>query len=960
MQEEKNNEEIKEQVETNSENNKTKIQEKKPKKVKTRAILVLIFIMIMSIFAYVSYRGNYLETIEIGENFKQVFSQNLKYQYATIGINFIILFIVISIANSSIKKGLKAFFDEEKKTMPKLPNKSIAFILSVIASVVISYFMKEPVALFMNKAWFGINDPVFGADIGFYIFEQPFFEMLIIYFIGIIIGLAIYSTFYYIIIFNKYFDGVNAQTLKKSKFFKQLINSVMFLAVGISVYILVTTQGMVNDKFLILNDDNSTAIYGAGVTDVTIKLWGYRLLAVVIIFAAYRAIKGAKEKQSKKVITSILIVPAYMIILFAIMVGFKFIYINTNELDKEKQYLSYNIENTKTAYGIKIDEIDTQNKDISDLDEIEDNSELINNVTLVSEDITLKTIGVTQTSTGYYTYRNTNIGKYSINGKDKIVYISPREILSSGDRTYNNKTYEYTHGFGAVITSSTQTDETGNIKYIQKDFVDENQPIKITQPRIYFGLETNNTIVTNTGNKAEFDYPTTTSQNAEYKYDGNAGLKLNFIDRMIIAIKEGDLNLAFSSNLTDESKILMNRNIITRAKTIMPYLIYDEEPYLVINNEGRLVWVLDAYTVTDKYPYSQYTTIEHDGIKEQINYIRNSVKVLVDAYDGTMNFYITDKSDPIVMAYRNIYPELFMDLDETIPEDISSHFIYPKFLYKVQASILERYHNVSTDVLYRSDDVWEIAKTSNTTTSSSSKGIDQEPYYTMLKAVDEEKYELGLVLQYTQLDKQNLRAYLVGGYDENGNPKLKLYKFSQDSTILGPMQLETLLNQDETISKELDSLNVSGTKTIKNMIAVPINNTVLYLEPIYQISLNEAKSTPVLKKVVVACGTKVAIGDTLEGAIKNLLSQSAVNIEVENTDTIDDLVNAIIKANTNLETSTDNKDWEMIGKDLKKLQELIDKLEKLQEEKEKEEREKNKITGNNVINTTIDNVVNNI
>ena len=957
MQEENKKVEVKEQSIVNSEKDKTTVVEKKPKKIRTRAILVLIFIILMAIFAYVSYRGNYLETIEIGENFKQVFSENLKYQYATIAVNFILLFIIISIANSNIKKGLKAFFDEEKKTMPKLPNKSIAFILAMATSVIISYFLKEPIALFLNKAWFGINDPVFGSDVGFYIFEQPLFEFLVIYFIGIIIGLAIYSTIYYIIIFNKYFDGINAQTLKKSKFFKQLINSVMFLAIGIAVYILISAQGMVNDKFLILKDDTSTGIYGAGVTDVTIKLWGYRILAIVIVFAAYRAIKGATEKKSKKVITSILIVPAYMVLLFITMVGFKFIYINTNELDKEKQYISYNIENTKSAYGIKIDEIDIQNEYTSDLEEIENNSEIIDNITLVSEDIILKTIGVTQTSTGYYTYRNTNIGKYNINGEDQIVYISPREILSSGNRTYNNKTYEYTHGFGAVVTSSTQTDENGNIKYIQKDFTEQDQAIKITQPRIYFGLETNSTIVTNTGNKAEFDYPTTTSQNAEYKYDGNAGLKLNFIDRMIIAIKERDFNLAFSSNLTDESKILMNRNIITRAKKIMPYLIYDENPYLVVSDEGRLVWVLDAYTVTDKYPYSQYTTIEHDGIKEQINYIRNSVKVLIDAYDGTINFYITDKSDPIVMAYRNIYPELFMDLDETIPEDISSHFIYPKFLYEVQASMLERYHNVSTDVLYRSDDVWEIAKTSNNNTLNTAKGTTQEPYYTMLKTVEEDEYRLGLVLQYTQLDKQNLRAYLVGGYDKSGNPNLKLYKFSQDSNIIGPMQLTTLLNQDKTISKELDSLNVSGTKTIKNMIAVPINNSVLYVEPIYQISLNEAKSTPLLKKVVVACGTKVAIGDNLETAIKNLLSRSAVNIEVENTDTVNDLVNAIIKANTNLETSTDNNDWEMMGKDLKKLQELIDKLKKLQELEEKNA--KNNVISNNV-NTIDDNTLNSI
>lgn len=939
--------------EENVEVKETKQENKKKKEIRLRVILVLAFIILMSITAFVSYRAEYLETIEIGENFKELFKQNIKYQYITMGINFVLLFIAISFTNRSIKKGLKAFFDEEKKQMPKLPNKSIAFILSIIISIVVANIFKGQIALFANKAWFGINDPVFGLDLGFYIFEQPLIQIAILYFICIIIGLAAYTAIYYIIVFNIYFDGINVQTLKKSKLFKQLTWVIIGIAVGIAAYILIATQGMVNDKFLILKDDASTAIYGAGITDITIKLWGYRLLSIVIVISAFRAIKGIKEKKTKKIVTSILIVPAYIVALFVVMVGFNLIYINSNELDKEKEYLSYNIENTKTAFGIKIEEIDISTDDNANLDEIKNNSKLINNIAIVSKDITLKTIGANQTSTGYYTFRNANIGKYNINGKEELVYIAPREILSSGNRTYNNKTYEYTHGYGAIVTSSTKTDEAGNIKYLQKDFSDDNQALDMVQPRIYFGLETNSTIVTKTQNKAEFDYPTDTSQNAEYTYEGKAGLKLNFIDRMIIALKEKDLNLAFSSNMTEDSKILINRNIITRAKSIMPYLIYDENPYLVVSDEGKLVWVLDAYTVTNKYPYSQHITIEHNGIKQQINYIRNSVKVLVDAYDGTMNFYITDKNDPIIMAYRNIYPNLFMDLDEAIPNDIAKHFVYPEFLYKIQAQVLERYHNVSTDVLYRSDDVWEIAKTSKST----SKGVKQEPYYTILKTKDNDRYELGLVQQYTQLDKQNLRAYLVGSYDENGNSKLKLYKFSQDSTVLGPMQLDTLLNQDETISKELDSLNVAGTKLIKNMIAIPINNTVLYVESIYQEALNEKSSVPTLKKVVVACGTKVAIDDTLDGAIKNLLSQSAVNIEVENTDTIDDLVEAIIKANANLENSSNNKDWEMIGKDLKKLQELIKKLEILQEEKKKEEEEQNKINANNVVNGVNSNTI---
>lgn len=919
-------------------------EQKKTKKIRTRVILVLTVTLILSIFAYVSYRGTYLETIEIGEKFKQVFSTNLFYRYATIGANFIILFIAFYFANRGIKKGLKAFFDEEKKEMPKLPNKSISFILSAIISIIISYFMSEQVALFANRAWFGIYDPIFGADIGFYLFEKPFVELLIFYFMAIIVGLTLYATLYYIVIFNKYFDGISAETLKKSNFFKQIIRNVKLLAIGLAAFILVSAQGILTDKFLILGDDAYTAIYGAGITDVTIKLWGYRLLSVVLIISVWKAINYFKEKKTKNVIKAIAAVPVYLVCLFLVMVGFKIVYINSNELDKEKKYIQNNIDYTKTAYNIKIDEIDINNNDTQSVKEIENNTEVIDNVSLVTEEVTLKTLGVTQTSTGYYSYRNANINQYKIDGQEKLVYVAPREIISSGDRTYNNKTYEYTHGFGTIITSATETDELGNVKYIQKDFNTDNQSVYISQPRIYFGLETNNTIVTNSKNKSEFDYPTTTSENEEYSYTGAAGLKLGFTDRIIMALREKDANLVLSSNVTENSKILINRNVIERAKTILPDVIYDEEPYLVITDEGKLVWVLDAYTVTDKYPYSQPITIEHDGSKKQINYIRNSLKVLIDAYDGTTQFYITDTSDPIIMAYKNMYPDLFEK--NQIPSDIAKHFVYPEFLYNIQAEILQRYHNVSTDVLYRSDDVWEIAKYSKLA-QSTSKGVKQEPYYTMLKTIDSNEIELGLVTSYTQLDKQSLRAYLVGTYDENGNAKLRLYKYPQDTNILGPMQLETLLGQDDTISKELESINVSGMKTLKSMIAIPINNTILYVQPIYQISLNEAKSIPTLKKVIVACGNKVAIDDTLNAAIKNLLSQSAVNIEVENTDTIEDLVDAIIKANNNLQVSSDNNDWEMIGKDMKKLQELINKLEELKKEQDKEKKEQEKVLKEN-------------
>ena len=939
------------------ENNKNNVKtEPVAKKRNKRTFIVIAFIIIFAIVSYISLRGNYLEILEIGEKYSDIFTNNIKYKYSVFAVNLIFIYFALRMTNKTIKKGLEQFFKEEKKEMPKLPNKSISLILSILVSVVTSGYLLQQVMLGINTSWFGKSDPVFNIDIGFYMFQMPLIETLITYFMMVVIGLAIYTVVYYIVVFNVFFDGINAQTLKKNVFIKQITNKVKVIIVAFAALTLVKTQNIVFGKFLILNDENSTGVFGAGLTDVTIKLWGYRLLAIIMVVSVFYAIKAFENKNTKKIIISLLTVPSYLIVLFIVMFGFQLIFVKTNELDKEKEYIANNIKYTKDAYNINIDEKELQNSGTITDAEVEENSETIENIPIISKDITLKTLEIAQTNTGYYSYRDSTIGKYNIDGKEKLVYVSPREIVSGGNRTYNNKTYEYTHGFGAIISSATKTDMQGNIEYIQKDFEGKNNKINVSQPRIYFGRETNNTIVTNSKNKSEFDYPTQTSQNTEYTYDGQSGLKLNFIDRFILGIKVKDLKIATSSNVTKDSKIITNRNIINRAKTLMPYLVYDDNPYMVIDDSGKQYWVLDAYTMSNKYPYSTPTVIELNNTRHSINYIRNSIKVIIDSYDGTMRFYITDKTDPIASAYKNIYPTLFEADDQEIPSYISKHFVYPEYLYNIQASMIERYHNVSTDVLYRSDDVWEAAR-KNVNKSATSKGNKIEPYYTTFKAIDSEKSNLGLVLPYTQLDKQNIISYLVGTCEENGKLKLSTYRFSTDSNVLGPMQLDTQLEQDETISKQIESINVSGTKLVKNMIIVPINNTLLYVEPIYQISLNESKAVPVLKKVVVASGNKVTIDDTIEEALKKLLSQSAVDIEVENTDNVKDLINAIIKANNNLETSKDAKDWELIGKDINKLQELITKLETLEEENKKKEEEINKQqknSSNTITNPEVD------
>jgi len=912
-------------------NNTKKVEkptiETKKNKSKIRMILVILFLIVFAGITYIGLRGNYLEYLELGENYTSIFKTNQIYKYGIMAINFVALYFIIYFTNRGIKKGLKVFFEKEKKEMPKLLNKSLALVISSITSLAVSNIFVQKIMLVANSTAFGMQDPIYGLDIAYYIFQKPLIELSLIYAIVLLVGLSIYTALYYIIVLNRYFDGVEGKMLKESLFIKKLIRNVFLIILCVAAMTVLNTQNILYGKILSVNED--IEIIGAGMTEATVKLWGFAIFAVVIVIFAHRAIKYFKKENTNRVLRNLAVIPGYLVVLFIVMSMFDLFYVQKNELDKEKKYIQENIVNTKNAYNINIEEENLENSGTITNWEVEESSNVINNIPIMSKETVLTALEDSQTGTGYFKYPNANLAKYNVNGTEQLVYVAPREIKSSG-RTYNNKTYEYTHGMGTIIASATRANEAGNVQYIQKDVSGKDDVIKVSEPRIYFGLETKEIIATNAKNKQEYDYTDENGTDYASTYNGKAGMQLGFLDRLILGITKGDINLAFSGEITSDSKILMNREIRTRAKKALPYLIYDEKPYTVVTDEGKIVWVLDAYTVSSSYPYSQYTAIEHDGVKEKINYIRNSVKVLIDSYDGTMTFYITDRNDPIAVAYQKIYPELFMPLGTELPKDVAEHTVYPEFLYNVQAEVLKVYHNVKPDVLYRADDLWDISK-HNSSKTTKATGTYMKPYYTMLNTVDGEKF--GLVQTYTPNEKQNIISYLVGS-TENGNNQLKLYKFPADSNLVGPMQLDKQIEEDEVISSELEALNVTGTKLTKQMLIVPIKNTLLYVEPIYQTMLNESE-VPILKKVVVASGNKVAIGDNLTKALENLLSKYAVDIQVENTDDIDGLIEAIIKANGNLTESNKNGDWEMVGKDIKKLQELIDSLEKLKEEEDK-------------------------
>ena len=911
------------------------------KKILTlRRILVTVFLIVCAVIAYINFRGSYLEYKELGENYLQTFLTKEKYYYRVLIINFILVYIIMYFSGRKIKKGLKVFFEQENKQVPRLPNKSIAIVTAIIESLIVGQKFTPNIILWISNTSFREVDAVFGLDVSFFMFIEPLLKMAVLYFIAICIGIIIYTFIYYVIVFNKYFDGVDRETLKQNLAMKTLYRNIRLIAIGLCAYIVVCSMDIVFDNFL--TTDNGIKLAGAGLVDSTIKYWGYNILGVVLLVSIFKAINSFKKGKQSKVLKDLIVVPIYLVALFIVMLVFDLIFVNQNEFDKEKKYIESNIATTKKAYGIDCDSESIDYTGTITDEEVQKNQNIIDNATIVDKQTVLENLNETQASSGYYTYKIAKISSYEVNGMKKLMYVSPREIINNR-RTYNSKTYEYTHGYGLIFTSSTESSDDGTIRYIQNDIAGkESNIIKVNEPRIYYGLETNTTVVTNAKDKKEFDY-SDEQKDYETSYNGEAGLKMNFLDRLILGIKEKNVNIALSGSVTSESKILINRNIIKRAKLALPDVIYDNNPYTVLDENGDIYWVIDAYTVSSSYPYSTYTEIEYNGQKRDINYIRNSIKVIINSYTGEMKYYITDRTDPIAMAYRKVYPELFQDLDSEISKTIQDQFIYPEFLYNVQSTMLEEYHNTKADVLYRSDNTWEKATYKNQSTNNKTKNT-LKPYYTMVSNSDGEE-TIGLIQIYTPKNKQNISSYLIGTV-ENGQNKLTLKTLHSDTSILGPTQLDTQIAQDETIQSQIDSLSVTGAKVTRNMIIVPVDNTLLYVEPIYQTLVNES-NIPVLKKVIVASGNKVAIGNNLQEATQSLISKSATKIELNSTDDIEGLIDSIIKANDNLSESLESNNWEIMGTDIQKLQSLINTLKKKNNEEKKNDN--NTVAEENVV-----------
>ena len=880
--------------------------EKLERKIMT---VILVIVIIAALFlGLVGFIADFMWFKEMG--YIAVFFKQLVTQL-TVGIpTFIVVTGLVMIYLHHLRKSyFSKIASSEATDMKKL--KRTTNILTVVQ-------LWFEILKFANSSDFDIKDPLFKLDVSFYLFKLDFLSQLNEIMIGVIVGFVLLTVIYYIILmtvrtpdvfkeevppqaeaaadeerytgnsnpfgggsqnghakdpFTKFAEAFTGKKFEakpvrpKKQFDDSNFKQLMQIASGKISILGFIFFAMLGINFFLRQFDllhtHTGAVYGAGFTDVNVTLWMYRILCVLSVLSAILFIVNMKRKKYKSLFT----IPVIMIVIGLVGNGAGYLVqnfvVSPDEINKESKYLERNIEYTQYAY--QLDDVDVKSFAADNTltsKDITANSETINNIRINDFGPAKQFYNQTQSIRQYYTFNDVDVDRYMINGKYTQTFLTAREIDETKiDDSWLNRHLKYTHGYGATlsrvdkVTSSGQPDVLiGNIPPVS-----EVSEITIDRPEIYFGELSNEYIVVNT-DEPEFDYPDGSS-NQYTKYEGTAGIKMNLFNRLVFTVREGSLKLLVSSNIDGNSKIIINRNVVKRVQKIMPYLSYENDPYLV-TVDGKLYWMMDAYTESSNYPYSEPIS------GETTNYIRNSVKVVVDAYNGDVNFYIVDENDPIAETYQKIYPTLFKNFDE-MPEGLKSHIRYPNYLFAIQASVYAKYHMEDVNVFYQKEDLWDIAYEIYGTEKT-----QMEPNYYIAKLPGEEKAEFYNSIPFTPRSKQNMTALMVARNDGEDYGSLVLYQFPKSRTIYGPEQIEAQIDQNTEISKEFSLWKSSGTSYRRgNMFVVPINSSILYVEPVYLEATNS--SIPEVKRIIVAYDDKIAYEETLAECLVTLFGDDA-------------------------------------------------------------------------------------
>ncbi len=908
------------------------------KKVLPR-LIVGIFAVILVVAAIVGYRFymEYVQVKEIGENFVSVFSQNLITKMSVQVISFFVVFLLIfstflKIRSTMLKVDVS--FEFLKKKFPLC-------ILSIVFAFFASNFIKDAVytrfLMFSNASEWGMSDPVFGQDLSYYVLIRPFVMSLFDSLIGVVIFISILTAIVYFLLYSK----LGLTNLKELVSNKRIMGHIIFNILVIFLIRILCYKFRAED---ILYADFS-GLFGAGFTDINIWLKYYRfapyLLAGIILFILIFLWKG-KVKFS---LYTALIFPVVFVAVGASAMMTQYFHVQPAEVQVEAPYISHHIDATRYAYGLdKISDREFPVDNTLTQQDLESEKATLENIRIIDYNSTKTILGQLQGLRNYYEFMDMDIAAYQIDGAKKPIILSARELKkdknSPTTQNYSNDKMRFTHGYGVVASPVNEVTSEGHPVLYVKDIPlsSDITELKITEPRIYYGEYKDDYSIVNTTIK-EFDY-LEDETNVETVYQGKAGIPLNFVNRALFSLHYQDYQLLVSKFITPDSKILMNKNVIDRVKIAAPFLTFDEKPYLLITKEGRLKWIVDAYTTTDEFPYAQPYNSDY-------NYIRNSAKAVVDAYDGTVELYITDRNDPLILVYERIYPNAFMDTP--IPDDLQYSIRYPESYFKIQADMLKRYHTTDTTTFYNRSDIWEIAyemysdspgQNGNTNEISDKKRV--EPYYNMMKIND--SVDLVLMLPFTISDKDNMVSWLAAGSDGDSYGELTLYKFPKGKNVYGPLQIEKRINSNTEISQMMTLWGSGGSSVIRgNMITIPVKNSLIYVEPIY---ITSGKNTfPELKMVIAAYDNKISIEPTLAQALDTLfkgtpsimppveeneiLSEPSVTEPEQPISTPElpsDDIAKVSDAFQKVQDASKANDWEAFGKAMKEMESVIEEL----------------------------------
>lgn len=912
-------------------------------KINSSTVKLIIFVVLIGILSI--FTGIYTEWLWFDSvNYASVFTTILYNKIALYILLFIFGFLLFYVNLLVARKNIGVtesrriidgdseviFLGQEKPVNPwqdllQGPHSKWIFIgFSIMAAFLLSSVSGDNwivVQQFLNRVNTGTVDPVFAKDLSFYFFNLGFYQFVYqILMTGLVLVTITVGAVY---VLNASSDLIFGN-------WRQFTVVKSHLAVLLALIFLLKSWGYVLAGYNLLY--STGLIFGATYTDIHARLLGYKVLMILSAVVALVIFVNIFIKRLNWILIAVGAWILAAIILGAIYPSFVHkLIVQPNEFNKEKPYIERAIEYTRTAYGINDAEILQYNVknslDISD----PSHKSTIDNIRLWDWQPLMTTYKNLQQLRPYYVFDDVDMDRYTINGEYRQVMVAAREIdqaeLPDTAKTWINQKLMYTHGYGLAVSPVNEIAEEGFPQFFVKDVPPQfTTDLTMERPEIYFGEVADNYVIVNT-KQQEFDYPMG-EQNVFTTYEGKQGIKINsFIRKLAFSWVLKDYKMMLSTEVTNDSQILMNRNIMQRVKLIAPYLSFDSDPFIIVNDDGGLYWMIDAYTYTNKYPYSE--PFDQAGN----NYIRNSVKIVVDAYNGDMKFYIADEADPLIKTYAAIFPNVYSPLSE-MPDGLKAHTRYPQDLFMIQANTYRTFHMTDPYVFYNKEDPWLIP---NEVVGDKSQPM--EPYYIIMQLPGEEKAEYILMMPFTPKSRPNMVGWMCARMDGEQYGKLLVYNFPKQETIYGPEQIESRINQNTAIAQQLSLWDQRGSRVYRgNLLVIPMGDSILYIEPLYLQA--ESSKLPELKRVIACFGNKNVMEPSLDEALIALFGESGAghnNGDTEPTGpdgtggkeakNLNQLAQQARQYYDQAQESLQSGNWAGYGKNLANLNEVLQELE---------------------------------